>query len=58
MQLFSLVIPRTPKRRTQFRRWTTQRLREYLIQGSPVNQQRLQQLQQIIQLIHQTGKHA
>lgn len=42
-------------RGTQFRQWATQRLKEYLIQGYSVNQQRLQQLQQTIQLIHQTG---
>ena len=43
------------KRGTQFRQWATQRLKEHLIQGYSVNQQRLQQLQQTIQLIHQTG---
>lgn len=43
------------KRGTQFRQWATQRLKEHLIQGYTINQQRLQQLQQTIQLIHQTG---
>lgn len=42
-------------RGTQFRQWATQRLKEYLIQGYSINQRRLQQLQQAIQLIHQTG---
>lgn len=43
------------KRGTQFRQWATQRLKEHLVQGYSVNQQRLQQLQKTIQLIHQTG---
>ena len=42
------------KRGTEFRQWATQRLKEHLIQGYTINQQRLAQLQQTIQLIHQT----
>lgn len=42
-------------RGTQFRQWATQRLKEHLVQGYSVNQQRLAQLQQTIQLIHQSG---
>ncbi|MBI1781577.1 MAG: virulence protein RhuM/Fic/DOC family protein [Sphingobacteriales bacterium] len=43
------------KRGTQFRQWATQRLKEYLIQGYTVNEKRLEQLKQTIQLIHQSG---
>jgi death-on-curing family protein len=43
------------KRGTQFRQWATRRLKEHLIHGYSVNQQRLAQLQQTIQLIHQSG---
>lgn len=43
------------KRGTQFRQWATQRLKEHLMQGYTINQQRLAQLQQTIQLIHKTG---
>jgi death-on-curing family protein len=42
-------------RGTQFRQWATQRLRDYLVQGYAVNQKRLEQLQQTIQLISQGG---
>jgi Virulence protein RhuM family len=43
------------QRGTQFRQWATQRLKEYLIQGYTVNEKRLEQLKQTIQLIHQSG---
>lgn len=43
-------------RGTQFRQWATQRLKDYLVQGYAVNQKRLDQLQQTIQLIAQGGK--
>lgn len=43
------------RRGTQFRQWATQRLKEHLMQGYTINQQRLAQLQQTIQLIHKTG---
>ncbi len=46
------------KRGTQFRQWTTQRLKEHLVQGYSINQQRLEQLQQTIQLIYQSGQAA
>lgn len=39
------------KRGTQFRQWATQRLKEYLVQGYTINQKRLDELQQTIQLI-------
>lgn len=35
---------------TQFRIWATKRLREYLVQGYSVNQQRLEQLGQIVEV--------
>ncbi|MEO8146388.1 MAG: virulence protein RhuM/Fic/DOC family protein [Bacteroidia bacterium] len=39
------------KQGTQFRQWATQRLKDYLVKGYAVNQKRLEQLQQTIQLI-------
>ena len=44
------------KRGTQFRQWATQRLKDYLVQCYAINQKRLDQLQQTIQLISKTGK--
>ncbi|HVZ97371.1 MAG TPA: RhuM family protein [Chitinophagaceae bacterium] len=44
------------KRGTQFRQWATQRLKDYLIKGHAVNEKRLEQLQQTIQLISKKGK--
>jgi death-on-curing family protein len=44
------------KRGTQFRQWATQRLKDHLVKGYTVNQKRLEQLQQTIQLIEQGGK--
>lgn len=44
------------KRGTQFRQWATQRLREYLVKGYAINQLRLDQLKQTIQLIQQGGQ--
>jgi len=41
---------------TQFRQWATQRLKEYLVHGYTVNQNRLEQLQQTIQIIGNGGK--
>jgi len=46
------------KQGTQFRQWATQRLKDHLIKGYSINQERLQQLQQTIQLIHQSGTAA
>lgn len=43
-------------RATQFRIWATQRLKDYLIKGYAINQKRLDQLQQTIQLISQSGE--
>ena len=39
------------KRGTQFRIWATQRLKEYLVKGYAINQKRLDELQQTIELI-------
>lgn len=39
------------KRGIQFRQWATQRLRDYLVEGYTINQNRLDQLQKTIQLI-------
>jgi death-on-curing family protein len=46
------------KQGTQFRQWATQRLKDYLVKGYSINQERLKQLQQTIQLIHQSGTAA
>ncbi len=43
------------KRGTQFRQWATQRLQDYLLSGYAINQQRLEQLQQVVQIIQQSG---
>ncbi len=44
------------KQGTQFRQWATQRLRDYLVKGYAINQKRLEQLHQTIQLISEGGK--
>ena len=43
------------KRGTQFRQWATQRLKDYLVKGYAVNQQRLDQLSRIVNIIQQSG---
>ncbi|WP_417562353.1 RhuM family protein [Microbacterium sp.] len=40
---------------TQFRIWATQRLREYLIRGYAVNERRLEQLGQIVQVLSRSS---
>ena len=45
------------KKGTQFRQWATQRLKEHLVQGYSINQKRLEQLQQTIQLIQKSGSN-
>lgn len=42
------------KQGTQFRIWATQRLKEHLVQGYTINQKRLNELQQTVQLIKKT----
>ena len=42
---------------TQFRIWATKRLREYLMQGYSVNQQRLEQLGQIVEVMARADNH-
>jgi prophage antirepressor-like protein len=44
------------KRATEFRIWATQRIKDYLVQGYTINQKRLDELQQTIQLISEGGK--
>ena len=39
------------KQGTAFRQWATQRLKEHLVQGYTINQNRLEELQQTVQLI-------
>lgn len=41
---------------TQFRIWATQRLKDYLVQGYAINQKRLNELQQTVQLITQKAE--
>jgi hypothetical protein len=43
------------KRGTQFRQWATQRLKDYLVKGHAINQQRLAQLNKIVNVIQQSG---
>ena len=42
---------------TQFRIWATKRLREYLVQGYSINQQRLEQLGQIVEVMARVDNH-
>jgi len=42
---------------TQFRIWATNRLREYLVQGYSINQQRLEQLGQIVEVMARADNH-
>lgn len=46
------------KQGTQFRIWATKRLKEYLIQGYSINQNRLKELNQLIQIIAETDNNA
>ena len=43
------------KRATQFRQWATQRLKDYLVKGYAINHKRLEQLNQIVNVIQQSG---
>lgn len=43
------------KEGTQFRQWATQRLKDYLVQGYAINQKRLEQLQQVVNIVQQSG---
>ena len=43
---------------TQFRIWATKRLREYLVQGYSINEQRLEQLEQIAQVLSRSENPA
>lgn len=43
------------QRATQFRQWATQRLKDYLVKGYAINQKRLAQLQQVVNIIQQSG---
>ena len=42
---------------TQFRIWATKRLREYLVQGYSINQQRLEQLGQNVEVMARADNH-
>jgi len=46
------------KQGTQFRIWATNRLKEYLIQGYSINEKRLNELNQLIQIIANTEDNA
>jgi len=39
----------------RFRQWATQRLKDYLVKGYAINQRRLEQLNQIVNVIQQSG---
>jgi len=43
------------KQGTQFRQWATKQLKDYLVKGYAINQQRLEQLNQIVNVIQQSG---
>jgi death-on-curing family protein len=43
------------KRGTQFRQWATQRLKDYLVAGYTINQQRLELLQKTVEVIYKSG---
>ena len=42
------------KKATQFRQWATQRLKDYLVQGYALNEKRLAELAQTVQIIQQS----
>ena len=42
------------KQGTQFRQWATQRLKDYLVIGYSLNQKRLEQLQQVVEVIQRS----
>ncbi len=42
-------------RGTQFRQWASQRLKDYLVKGYALNQQRLNELGKLVQWVEQTG---
>lgn len=44
------------QRGIEFRRWATKKLKEHLIKGYTINEKRLKQLQQTIQLVKRTSK--
>ena len=44
------------QRGIEFRRWATKKLKEHLIKGYSINEKRLKQLQQTIQLVKRTSK--
>jgi len=46
------------KQGIQFRQWATQRLKEHLVQGYTINQKRLDELQQMVQLITRKAENA
>ncbi len=43
------------KQGTQFRIWATQKLKEYLVQGYAINQDRLKELHKIVEIIEKSG---
>ena len=45
------------KRGTQFRQWATQRLKDYLVKGYSINQKRLEQLEQVVKIVQQSGNN-
>lgn len=54
--IISLGYKVNTKQGIRFRQWATKRLKDYLVTGIAVNQKRLEQLQQTIQLISESGK--
>ena len=52
--ILSVVYRVNSKRGTQFRQWATQRLKDFLVKGVAINQKRLDELQQTVQLIQKS----
>lgn len=44
------------KHGTQFRQWATQRLKDHLVRGYTINQNRLKQLQKVVEVIEKSGQ--
>lgn len=55
--IISLGYRINSQRATQFRQWATQRLKDYLVKGYAINQNRLDELDKMVQLIKRSGNN-
>jgi death-on-curing family protein len=55
--IISLGYRINSQRATQFRQWATQRLKAYLVKGYAINQNRLDELGEMVQLIKRSGNN-